>query len=171
LRGNLQKIARLDDRHTEQLAGLGGFSLVKQQGPRVSAERSARSTRQQMKASAIRVSRVRVGTTLNSWWACHVCSKRACPPWLLVFWKKNRSMHGTKADHHRQVKRDKRRWLCACCPRGLVDTVQVLRRTHRGRPRWQPAATCSSVLWSSVPSTVAALVRLELVVVLCLVER
>jgi hypothetical protein len=60
--------------------------------------------------------------------------------------EENRSMHGTKADHHRQVKRDKRRWSCVCCSWGLVDMVQVLRRTHRGRPRWQPAATCSSVL-------------------------
>jgi hypothetical protein len=60
--------------------------------------------------------------------------------------------------------------MCAA-HRGLVDMVQVLRRTHRGRPRWQPAATCSSVLNSSVSSTVAALVWLELVVVLCLVKR
>jgi hypothetical protein len=49
--------------------------------------------------------------------------------------------------------------------------VQVFQRTHRGQPRWQPAAMCSPVLKSSVSSTVAALVRLELVVVLCLVKR
>jgi hypothetical protein len=60
--------------------------------------------------------------------------------------------------------------VCAA-HRGLVDMVQVFRRTHRGQPRWQFAATCSSILKSSVSSTVAALVRLELVVVPLLGEE
>jgi hypothetical protein len=61
--------------------------------------------------------------------------QKACPPWSLVFYKKNRSTHDTKADHHRRGKRDKRMWLGAA-HRGLIDMVQVFRRTHQGRPRW-----------------------------------
>jgi hypothetical protein len=107
----------------------------------------------------------------TNWWACHNCNKRHA---LHGHWcsGENRSMHGTKANHHRQVKWDKRRWLRVCAAhRGLVDMVQVFRRTHRAQPRWQLAATCSSALKSSVSSTVAALVRLELAVVPCLVKR